>query len=69
MVRYGTRRRGRPKMHELVVSPAQEAELERISRQSRSSRSVAFRARIILECAGGASNLAVAAKLRTTGSA
>jgi hypothetical protein len=39
-------------MHELVVSPAQEAELEPISRQSRSSRSVAFRARIILECAG-----------------
>lgn len=68
MVRNGTRRRGRPKMHELVVSSAQEGELERISRQSR-SRSVAFRARIILECAGGASNLAVAAKLRTTGSA
>jgi transposase len=54
-------------MHELVVSPAQEAELERIARQSRSARSVAFRARIILECAGGASNAAVAAKLRTTG--
>lgn len=36
------RRRGRPKMYELVVSPAQEAELERIARQSRSSRSVAF---------------------------
>jgi hypothetical protein len=30
-------------MHELVVSPAQEAELERIARQSRSARSVAFR--------------------------
>jgi transposase len=59
--------RGRPKMHELVVSPAQEAELERIARQSRSARSVAFRARIILECATGASNAAVAAKLRTTG--
>jgi transposase len=54
-------------MHELVVSPAQKAELERIARQSRSARSVAFRARIILECAGGASNAAVAAKLRTTG--
>ena len=33
----------------------------------RSARSVAFRARIVLECAGGASNAAVAAKLRTTG--
>jgi len=59
--------RGRPKKHELVVSPAQKAELERIARQSRSSRSSAFRARIVLECTGGASNAAVAAKLRTTG--
>ena len=60
-------RRGRPKKHELVVSPGQRAELERIARHSRSARSVAFRARIVLECAGGASNAAVAAKLRTTG--
>ena len=45
----------------------QRVELERIARQSRSARSVAFRARIVLECAGGASNAAVAAKLRTTG--
>src|SRR5271165_2373800 len=60
-------RRGRPKKHELVVSSAQRVELERIARQSRSARSVAFRARIILECATGASNAAVAAKLRTTG--
>lgn len=60
-------RRGRPKKHSLIVSPAQRVELERIARQSRSSRSVAFRARIVLECAGGASNAAVAAKLRTTG--
>jgi transposase len=58
---------GRIKKHHLVVSPAQRAELKRIARQSRSSRSVAFRARIVLECAGGASNAAVAAKLRTTG--
>jgi transposase len=60
-------RRGRPKKHQLVVSPAQRAELERIARQSRSSRSASFRARIVLECAEGASNAAVAAKLRTTG--
>src|SRR6201998_62322 len=60
-------RRGRPKKHELLVSAGQRAELERIARQSRSARSVAFRARIVLECAGGASNAAVAAKLRTTG--
>src|SRR6201982_2339268 len=61
-------RRGRPKKHELVVNNAQRAELERMARQSRSARSVAFRARIVLECAGGASNAAVAVKLRTTGS-
>jgi transposase len=60
-------RRGRPKKRELVVSAAQRVELERIARQSRSARSAAFRARIILECAAGASNAAVAAKLRTTG--
>ncbi|MGC2402344.1 MAG: IS630 family transposase [Acidobacteriaceae bacterium] len=60
-------RRGRRKQHELVVNNAQRAELERMARQSRSARSVAFRARIVLECAGGASNAAVAAKLRTTG--
>jgi len=60
-------RRGRPKKHELEVSALQRVELERIARQSRSARSVAFRARIVLECAGGASNAAVAAKLRTTG--
>jgi len=59
--------RGRPKKHELVVSAAQRVELERMARQSRSARSAAFRARIILECASGASNAAVAAKLRTTG--
>jgi transposase len=60
-------RRGRPKKHELEVSALQKVELERIARQSRRARSVAFRARIVLECAGGASNAAVAAKLRTTG--
>ena len=60
-------RRGRPKKHDLVVSPGQRAELERLARQSRSARSLAFRARIILECVGGLNNAAVAAKLRTTG--
>jgi transposase len=58
-------RRGRPKKHELFVNNLQRVELERMARQSRSARSVAFRARIILECAGGASNAAVAAKLLT----
>jgi len=60
-------RRGRPKKCELEVSEAQRAELERLAQQSRRSRSVAFRARIVLECGRGLSNAAVAAKLRTTG--
>jgi transposase len=59
--------RGRPKKHELVVSPAQRVELERIARQSRSFRSASFRASIVLACASGSSNAAVAARLHTTG--
>ena len=60
---YGTSSR----TPDCVVSSAQRMELERIARQSRSARSTAFRARIVLECAGGASNAAVAAKLHSTG--
>lgn len=60
-------RRGRPKKRELVVSEAQRTELERLAHQVRHSRSVAFRARIVLECLRGVSNAAVAIKLRTTG--
>jgi transposase len=59
-------RRGRPKKHELAVSQVQKIELERLVRQSRSNRSIAFRSRIVLECAGGLSNAAVAAKLHTS---
>ena len=58
--------RGRPKKLKLVISEVQRAELERLARQSRSSRSVAFRARIILGCASGLSNAAVAAKLHAS---
>ena len=60
-------RRGRPQKRELVVGETQRAELERLAQQSRRSRSVAFRARIVLDCSRGLSNAAVAAKLRTTG--
>src|SRR5438094_2360202 len=59
--------RGRPKQRELVVSPEQKITLRQLLRQPRSSRSLAFRARIILECASGHNNAAVAAKLHTTG--
>jgi len=60
-------RRGRPKKRELVVSQGQRVELERLAQQARRSRSLAFRARIVLECWRGRSNAAVAGKLRTTG--
>ena len=59
--------RGRPKKRELVVSPEQKISLRRLLQQPRSSRSLAFRARIILECARGQNNAVVAAKLHTTG--
>ena len=59
--------RGRPTKRKLVVSPEQKLALQRLVQQSRSSRSLSFRARIILECASGQNNAAVAAKLRTSG--
>jgi len=61
-----TNPRGRPKKRELVVSEEQKIALRQLIKQPRSSRSLAFRARIVLECAGGQSNASVA-KLRTTG--
>src|SRR6516162_6574556 len=59
--------RGRPKKQDLVVSPEQKIALRQLLQQPRSSRSLAFRARIILECASGQNNAAVAITLRTTG--
>ena len=59
--------RGRPTKRELVVSAEQKIALRQLLQQPRSSRSLAFRARIILECAIGQNNAAVAAKLHTTG--
>src|SRR5271170_23457 len=59
--------RGGPKQQELLVSSEQKITLRQLLPQPRSSRSLAFRARIILECASGLNNATVAAKLRTTG--
>lgn len=59
--------RGRPTKRRLVVSPEQKLALQQLTQQSRSSRSLRFRARIVLECASGQNNAAVAAKLRTSG--
>ncbi len=58
--------RGRPKQGKLVVSAAQAERLRQLARQSRRVRSVAFRARIVLGCAAGESNSAVARRLKTT---
>jgi len=57
--------RGRPQKHPLVVSEVQEQELKQIVKQRR-HRALVFRARIILQCAAGQKDNAVAAALRTT---
>src|SRR5207237_8137838 len=59
--------RGRPTKCKLVVSPEQKLALRQLIQQPRSSRSLAFRARIVLECARGENNVAVAAKMHTSG--
>ena len=59
--------RGRPTKRKLVVSPEQKLALRQLIQQPRSSRSLAFRARIVLECARGQNNAAVAARLHTSG--
>jgi hypothetical protein len=45
--------RGRPTKRILVVSPEQKLALQQLIEQPRNSRSLAFPARIILECAQG----------------
>lgn len=59
--------RGRPKKQELVMKDTQAQELRRLVQQCRSHRALAFRAKIILQCATGKSNVAVAQQLKTTG--
>ena len=58
-------RSGAPKA-ELVVTDQQRSELERLARRARANRHLAFRAKIILACAEGLANSAVAARLRAT---
>jgi transposase len=57
-------RTGRPKA-ELTVTEQEREELERLARRARTSRHLAFRARIVLACADGLTNKDVAKKLRT----
>ena len=56
------RRRG-PKLPELALTEEERATLERWARRRNSSQALALRCRIVLACAEGASNAAVAARL------
>ena len=58
--------RGRPK-EPLVVSDKQRSELERLARRQKTAQSLALRARIVLACAQGGTNQAVAAQLGVVG--
>src|SRR5271169_5316538 len=58
--------RGRPKT-ELVLSDEERQVLERLTRRRKSAQALALRARIVLACATGATNQAVAADLRVNG--
>jgi transposase len=57
---------GRPKA-ELVLSAAEQEQLHAWARRRKTAQALALRSRIVLECAGGAENKAVAAKLAVTG--
>jgi transposase len=56
---------GRPKA-ELVVSDDERGALIRLTKRARVNRSLAFRARLVLACADGTTNSAVARQYRTT---
>lgn len=56
---------GRPTTR-IVLTETDRIELERLARQRRSSRNVAFRSALILQCAQGHADVSVARKMRTT---
>ena len=56
---------GRPKAN-LELTEVQRHELERMTRAGTAEKRMAFRARLILECATGADNVQVAKRLGTT---
>jgi len=58
-------RTGRPKLQQFALTDAERAALERLAARPRSARAVAFRAKIILRCAVGGSDVEIAAALRT----
>jgi transposase len=58
-------RRGRPKAH-LVISPTERERLAGWARRPKTAQALALRARIVLRCAGGETNRAVAQALGIT---
>ena len=58
-------RTGRP-TKELVLAAEEKSKLELMASRPKTDQRTALRARIVLDCAAGASNTAVAAKLRVT---
>ena len=56
---------GRPKKT-LVVTDLERAELVRLTKRAQVNRVLAFRARLVLACAGDATDTAVARRYRTT---
>jgi transposase len=58
-------RLGRP-IEELVLLGDEQSELERLTKRAAVNRQLAFRARLVLACASGMTNTAVARRYRTT---
>ena len=56
---------GRPKPA-LVITDDERGALVRLTKRPRANRLLAFRARLVLACADGAANMAVARRYRTT---
>jgi transposase len=58
-------RTGRPQVQILTLTAEERAALERMAARPRSARHLAFRAKVVLRCAGGGFNQDVASELRT----
>jgi transposase len=61
-------RSGRVPKKELVVTDQQRGELKRLARRARTNRQIAFRAKVVLKCADGLTNVKVAKDLRCSSS-
>jgi transposase len=57
---------GRPRKQTLVITADERAALDRLAARARSARHLAFRAKIVLRCANGENDVAVAAAMRAS---